>query len=82
MIPLMEEVEVIPYSYEAIYFRRRGNDPINNPSLRQSSLEQLATDLFGIYNQLRTDDLSEEGQKYGSIINTVDDSNVMNRIFL
>ncbi|HJA91155.1 MAG TPA: CDP-glycerol glycerophosphotransferase family protein, partial [Candidatus Jeotgalibaca merdavium] len=64
MIPLMEEVEVIPYSYEAIYFRRRGNDPINNPSLRQSSLEQLATDLFGVYNQLRTDDLSEEGQKY------------------
>ncbi|TFU61844.1 CDP-glycerol:glycerophosphate glycerophosphotransferase [Jeotgalicoccus nanhaiensis] len=64
MIPLMEEVEVIPYSYEAIYFRRRGNDPINNPSLRQSSLKQLAPDLFGVYNQLKTDDLSEEGQKY------------------
>src|SRR5699024_7108640 len=64
MIPLMEIVEVIPYSYEAIYFRRRGNDPINNPSLRQSSLKQLTPDLFGVYNYLRTDELSEEGQKY------------------
>ncbi|WP_017547500.1 bifunctional glycosyltransferase/CDP-glycerol:glycerophosphate glycerophosphotransferase [Salinicoccus carnicancri] len=64
MIPLMEEIEMIPYSYEAIYFRRRRNDPINNPSLRQSPLEQLTPDLFGIYNQLRTEELSEEAQKY------------------
>ena len=64
MIPLMEEIEMIPYSYEAIYFRRRRNDPINNPSLRQSPLEQLTPDLFGIYNQLRTEDLSEEARKY------------------
>ncbi|HIW11638.1 MAG TPA: CDP-glycerol:glycerophosphate glycerophosphotransferase [Candidatus Salinicoccus stercoripullorum] len=64
MVPLMEEIEMIPYSYEAIYFRRRRNDPINNPSLRQSPLEQLTPDLFGIYNQLRTEELSEEAQKY------------------
>lgn len=64
MIPLMEEIEMIPYSYEAIYFRRRRNDPINNPSLRQSPLEQLTPDLLGIYNQLRTEELSEEARKY------------------
>src|SRR5699024_9229917 len=64
MVTLMEEIEMIPYSYEAIYFRRRRNDPINNPSLRQSPLEQLTPDLFGIYNQLRTEELSEEAQKY------------------
>ncbi len=64
MLPLLEEIEVIPYVYETIYFRRRRNDPINNPSLRQSPVEQLAHDLFGIYNQLRTDEISEQAQRF------------------
>ena len=64
MVPLMEEIDIVPYAEEAIYFRRRGNDPINNPTLRQSSLEQLTPDLFGVYNQLRSDNMSEEGRKY------------------
>ena len=64
MVPLMEEIEIVPYADEGIYFRRRGNDPINNPSLRQSSIQQLTPDFFGVYNQLRTDELSLEAQKY------------------
>lgn len=64
MVPLMEEIEIVPYADECIYFRRRGNDPINNPSLRQSSIQQLTPDFFGVYNQLRTDELSLEAQKY------------------
>ncbi|AKG72826.1 bifunctional glycosyltransferase/CDP-glycerol:glycerophosphate glycerophosphotransferase [Salinicoccus halodurans] len=64
MLPLLEEIQMVPYVYEAIYFRRRRNDPINHPSLRQSPVEQLTHDLFGIYNQLRTEDLSEEAQRF------------------
>lgn len=64
MLPLLEEIEMIPYVYEVIYFRRRRNDPINHPSLRQSPVEQLAHDLFGIYNQLKTDEISEEAQRF------------------
>ena len=64
MLPLLEEIEMVPYVYEAIYFRRRGTDPINHPSLRQSPIEQLAHDLLGVYNRLRTHDLSQEAQIY------------------
>lgn len=64
MLPLLEEIEMVPYVYETIYFRRRRNDPINHPSLRQSPVEQLAHDLFGIYNQLKTDEISEEAQRF------------------
>src|SRR5690625_3860066 len=36
IIPALINVEQVPYIKEAIYFRRKRNDPISNPSLIQS----------------------------------------------
>lgn len=64
MIPLLEEVIAFPYVSEAIYFRRRRNDPIRNPSLRQLPVEQLAHDLFGVYNLFKNGNLSPEAERF------------------
>ncbi|MFD2830963.1 bifunctional glycosyltransferase/CDP-glycerol:glycerophosphate glycerophosphotransferase [Corticicoccus populi] len=64
MVPLLEKIELVPYVGEAIYFRRRKNDPINNPSLRQLPVEQLAKDLFSAYNILKSNELSPDAEKF------------------
>ena len=64
MVPLLEQVELVPYVGEAIYFRRRRNDPINQPSLRQLPVEQLAKDLFSAYNLLKNEEISPEAEKF------------------
>ncbi|MFB9861557.1 CDP-glycerol glycerophosphotransferase family protein [Salinicoccus siamensis] len=64
MIPLLESVEVVPYVSEAIYFRRRRNDPINHPSLRQLPVEQRMQDLFTVYNTLKEKPLSLEAEMF------------------
>lgn len=64
MLPLLEEIIAVPYVREALYFRRRRNDPINNPSLRQLPVSQLAHDLFGAYNLLKDSDLSPEAERF------------------
>lgn len=64
MIPVLETFEVVPYVGEAVYFRRRRNDPINHPSLRQLPVEQLAHDLFGVYNLFKTSELSPQAERF------------------
>lgn len=64
MVPLLEEVGMVPYVYEAIYFRRRRNDPINHPSLRQLPVEQLTHDLFAVYNELKQRELTPEAERF------------------
>ncbi|WP_031548119.1 bifunctional glycosyltransferase/CDP-glycerol:glycerophosphate glycerophosphotransferase [Salinicoccus luteus] len=62
IVPLLEAVEVVPFVYEAVYFRRRRNDPITHPSLRQMPIEQRMHDLFSIYNRLKQSHLSFEAE--------------------
>ncbi len=64
IIPLLESVEVVPYVSEAIYFRRRRNDPINHPSLRQLPVEQRMRDLFTVYNELKKLELSSQAERF------------------
>ena len=64
IVPLLEAVEVVPYVYEAIYFRRRRNDPITQPSLRQLPVEQRMEDLFALYNRLKQTNLSSEAEMF------------------
>ena len=64
MIPLLEAVEVVPYVHEAIYFRRRRNDPVTHPSLRQLPVEQRMEDLLAIYNRLKQLELSTEAENF------------------
>ena len=63
VIPMLEAVEVVPFVYEALYFRRRRNDPITHPSLRQMPIEQRMHDMFAIYNRLKQSRLSFEAEK-------------------
>lgn len=62
VIPMLEAVEAVPFVYEALYFRRRRNDPITHPSLRQMSIEQRMHDMFAIYNRLKQSSLSFEAE--------------------
>ncbi|CAM2941908.1 bifunctional glycosyltransferase/CDP-glycerol:glycerophosphate glycerophosphotransferase [Salinicoccus roseus] len=62
VIPMLEAVEVVPFVYEALYFRRRRNDPITHPSLRQMPIEQRMHDMFAIYNRLKQSRLSFEAE--------------------
>ncbi|WP_342388834.1 CDP-glycerol:glycerophosphate glycerophosphotransferase [Salinicoccus bachuensis] len=64
IVPLLESVEVVAFVYEAVYFRRRRNDPITHPSLRQLPVEQRMHDLFSIYNRLKHSRLSFEAEEF------------------
>ncbi|GAA3731345.1 CDP-glycerol glycerophosphotransferase family protein [Salinicoccus jeotgali] len=64
MVPLLESIAVVPYVSEAIYFRRRRNDPINHPSLRQLPVEQRMPDLFMVYNGLKEMELSAQAERF------------------
>lgn len=64
MIPLLEIIPAVPYADAAIYFRRKRNDPINNPSLRQAPTKQLTQDLLGIYHMIKKRDISHYAERY------------------
>src|SRR5699024_12855924 len=53
MIPALVQTEQIPYLKEAVYFRRRRNDPITNPSLIQYDEKIKITNFLEIYNEDR-----------------------------
>ncbi len=54
MIPALDELPQVPFVREAIYFRRRRNDPITNPALSQSKDLNMIKDFLHIYNILKT----------------------------
>ncbi len=53
MVPALFSVEEVPYLKEAIYFKRKRNDPITNPSLRQLDEEIKIKDFLHVYNDLK-----------------------------
>ncbi|MHA6250851.1 bifunctional glycosyltransferase/CDP-glycerol:glycerophosphate glycerophosphotransferase [Oceanobacillus sp. CAU 1775] len=53
MIPALMKNEVIFYLKEAVYFRRKRNDPISNPSLIQYEETKVIRDFLFVFNQLR-----------------------------
>lgn len=53
MVPALLEVEEIPFLKEAIYFKRRRNDPIRNPSLSQQDTEMKIKSFLQMYNTLK-----------------------------
>src|SRR5699024_12731141 len=53
MIPALIHAEQVPHVREAVYFRRRRNDPIGNPSLRQTDVEFRIKDYLSVYCELK-----------------------------
>jgi len=53
MLPALINVDQVPFVREAIYFRRRRNDPVSNPSLSQYSDEIRIKDFLFMYNHLK-----------------------------
>lgn len=53
VVPALMNVFQAPYVKEAIYFKRRRNDPISNPSLMQKDEEIKIKDFLYIYNLLK-----------------------------
>jgi len=50
MIPALLELEAVPFVKEAIYFKRKRNDPILNPSLKQCGYQEYALNFFNMYH--------------------------------
>ena len=53
LIPAFIQAEQVPYLKEAVYFKRRRNDPITNPSLVQHDEKFKIKDLLFIYSELK-----------------------------
>lgn len=53
MIPALIENETVPYLKEGIYFKRKRNDPILNPSLMQGDRKQIIEDFLHVYMSLK-----------------------------
>src|SRR5690625_7769134 len=53
IVPALGNLEKITHVREALYFRRRRNDPITNPSLQQSDAKEKAKDFLEVYLELR-----------------------------
>lgn len=53
MIPALDNVEQLPYVKEALYFRRKRNDPISNPALSQRRELYKIQDFIYMYNNLK-----------------------------
>lgn len=63
MIPALINVEQVPHLKEAVYFRRKRNDPISNPSLIQYDEEIKIKDFLTIYNESKdkyTDEVAND----------------------
>lgn len=55
LIPALVQVDQIPYVQEALYFKRLGNDPFYNPTLRQSEETTRILDYLAMYDRLKED---------------------------
>lgn len=53
MVPALINITHLPYVREAIYFRRKRNDPIKNPSLSQSKDSMKIHNFLYMYNYLK-----------------------------
>jgi CDP-glycerol glycerophosphotransferase len=63
MVPALIESDQVSYLKEAVYFKRKRNDPITNPSLNQYDNQLKIQDFLKQYNQLKDkyqDDLANE----------------------
>ena len=54
IVPALIKAQQVPYLREAIYFKRRRNDPISNPSLSQYDDELRINDFLLMYNRLKS----------------------------
>src|SRR5690625_4950383 len=64
IVPALGNLEKITHVREALYFRRRRNDPITNPSLQQSDAKEKAKDFLEVYLELREMNLNEETTEF------------------
>lgn len=63
IISALKETIVVPYVKEAIYFKRKRNDPIWNPSLRQCSRKDYALSFFQMYHDRKNAHTDKKVQK-------------------
>lgn len=64
IVPAIGNLQVISHVREALYFRRRRNDPIKNPSLQQSDAMDKAKDFLKVYLELKKLNLNEESTEF------------------
>ncbi|WP_424475203.1 bifunctional glycosyltransferase/CDP-glycerol:glycerophosphate glycerophosphotransferase [Oceanobacillus kimchii] len=55
MVPLLRKLDQVLYLKEAIYFKRKRNDPINNPSISQYDTSNLIEDYLYSNESMRED---------------------------
>ncbi|WP_408008454.1 CDP-glycerol glycerophosphotransferase family protein [Pseudalkalibacillus sp. A8] len=55
ILPLLVDMDEVPYIKNAFYFKRKRNDPITNPAILQLDAEIRIKDFITIYNQLKED---------------------------
>jgi CDP-glycerol glycerophosphotransferase len=82
----------VPYVDSSIYYKRRRNDPISNPSLNQTSMEGQITDLTRVYTQLKDKYDDKDINVYldyqlinfyrGPIIQYLDSNHKVDKVFL
>ncbi len=53
ILPLLVNLDEVPYVKNAFYFKRKRNDPITNPSIIQIDAERRIKDFITIYKQLK-----------------------------
>lgn len=64
IVPAIGNLPVITHVREALYFRRRRNDPIKNPSLQQSDALEKAKDFLSVYLELKKMNLNLETTEF------------------
>src|SRR5699024_10556276 len=64
LIPAFIVTPVVPYLSEAIYFRRKRNDSISNPSLSQFELYKQVPDFLHAYKELKHKYENEDANQY------------------
>ncbi|QTN00810.1 glycosyltransferase [Sediminibacillus dalangtanensis] len=53
LVPALVNLEQVLLVKNSVYYKRRRNDPINNPSLNQSESREKVRDFLQVYNTLR-----------------------------
>src|SRR5699024_850512 len=64
LVPALAETISVPYVKEAVYFKRKRNDPITEPSLSQADEAEKITDFLSVYHALKDQFPDEETQHY------------------
>lgn len=64
IVPALLNVEKAPYIKTCLYFKRRRNDPLSNPALLQTGMEDRINDFTSVYNILKDKYLEAEVQLY------------------